>query len=644
MPGMMETIPNLGLNPQTLEALTKETGDVNFVSRCYLTFLKKFAVLVQGVAKQGFDEIEQVEQNLGRRIDLFRNLIEQEVGEIVDDVWRQLEMAVEAVCRSWNTDRAKEYRRVNAIPENLGTAVVVQAMVFGNRDDQSGTGVAFSRNPITGGKLAYGEFLRKAQGDDLVGGTSTPSSLKILVEDFSEVAKQLFGILNDQDRQREEIVEVEFTVESGKLWLLQVRRAKTTIEADLQFAVDQVVNSKMTRRQAMTAFKEERLAKLVAERQVFEEKEIAQLVGDGRFLKGLPASPSVAQGEVCLSCERALERAGMGVSVILIRPDTSPDDFNAMIRSRAILTATGGATCHAAVVARGQGIPAVVGATALTENGIEWLKEGLLVSVDGSSGLVFPGLVKMAGSKPNQNAQTILGWIKEDQEKKVDFSLANKCWCMNTLLNDFYLSEAVLHKMSGMPMEDEVRHLTETVQREVSQVMATYLVIAVAGELRHALHYLTSEDKKQQVEILQRLEGSREDRAAAQSVVSVLQKDGPESIISFCRMAKIAFERGGDPAGYGGKRWATIALTVLQYLEGKFGARVFVDRAFDLRHNGGILFNKHSMVDRETREGTLQSQLDVKRHETDLERLRAALIGLWGAVSPKVAMLFAVKS
>jgi len=656
MPGMMETIPNLGMNSATLEALTHEFGS-EAACNSYLAFLKKFGSLVLGVPAAsflGFDE----EKNLIHRIELYRGLIESYSGRpMVDDPWQQLELAIEAVCRSWNSERAREYRSFHHIPDNLGTAIVIQAMVFGNRDERSGTGVAFSRNPSTGEHVLYGEYLKNAQGEELVSGVRTPEPMTVLEAQMPEVVSKLGSILSQLETLRREIVEIEFTVETGKLWILQVRRAKTTIEADLRYTLDSVASGEITRRDAMAAFSEEELKRLVETRLAFDEKSVRNLVASHKFFAGIAASPGIAVGVACFSTDRARELTEDGRVIILIRPDTSPDDFTAMIKSRAIVTVKGGATCHAAVVARGQMIPAVVGAQTLELLGSRaivnvetrkwyfgkkrwYINEGDLISVDGNSGLVFPGAVPTHGSAPNQDALTVLNWIREERAPKVDFALARKEWCMNTVLNNVYLSDAVAHRLMGTESERPAREFKDSVHGEAARLISTYLVIAVAGELRHAWACLKPEEAKWLEARGIRRQSSRDD---AQLLVFALKSEGQGASRIFVKIAHDAFSRGGNPlqfdGSYGGRRWALIAEAVREYLGGTIGASVFVDRAFDLRHNGGKLFNKHPMADSLTKEDTLHRQLDTKRAARNLEALTRGLRVLHTQISPELEAL-----
>jgi pyruvate, orthophosphate dikinase len=361
MPGMMDTILNLGLTDTTEAGLAEATGNAAFASDCHGRFLKMYRDVV------GF--------------------------EAPDDPWDQLNGAVEAVFRSWNSDRAKAYRRHDGIPDDLGTAVTVQAMVFGNRCERSGTGVLFTRNPATGEDVLYGDVLFQAQGEDVVAGTHRTMPIAVLDERLPEVGAELRSYATALERHYADLCDIEFTVEQGRLWMLQVRVGKRSPQAALRIALDMANDPDfpLTREQAVR-----RVAAILADPPMAAVEDPDH---DAPLAVGLPASPGIASGEIALTPEAAAEAGEAGRSVILVRSETSPDDVHGMARSAGILTSSGGLASHAAVVARGWGIPAVVGAADVKVGDGEVLigdrafAAGELITLDGTSGEVFAGSI-----------------------------------------------------------------------------------------------------------------------------------------------------------------------------------------------------------------------------------------------------------
>ena len=370
MPGMMDTILNLGLNSATATGLARTSG-ADFADDCLRRFREGYASVVGLTA-------------------------------VPEDPWHQLRAAVEAVFRSWNSDRARAYRSREGIPDDLGTAVTVQAMVFGNRGESSGTGVLFTRNPSTGENVLFGDVLFNAQGEDVVAGTHAPSPIAVLDTRMPEVAAQLRRNADVLERHLADVADIEFTIEDGRLWMLQVRTGKKSPRAALRMAIEMADDPAfpLTREDAVR-----RVLPLLADPpRLF----VRSADAGAPIARGLPASPGVASGTVVLSSEAAVESGGRGQSVILVRDETSPEDVVGMSKAAGVLTARGGLASHAAVVARGWGIPAVVGAgSAVLE-----LKVGERISIDGSSGEVFAG--ELAGSwEVAPEAATLLDWARE---------------------------------------------------------------------------------------------------------------------------------------------------------------------------------------------------------------------------------------
>jgi pyruvate,orthophosphate dikinase len=380
MPGMMDTILNLGLSDETEAGLAATSGDPRFARDCHERFRATYRAVV-GV-------------------------------DAPPDPWRQLRGAIEAVFRSWNSERARAYRAVEGISETLGTAVTVQAMVFGNLGADSGTGVLFTRNPATGEDELYGDVLFDAQGEDVVAGTHATSPVRALEERLPAVAAELRRYADVLEHHYRDCCDIEFTIERGRLWMLQVRVGKRTPQAALRMAVDMAEDPgfPLTREEAVR-----RVAPVLAD----PPTEVVDAGDRGPALtRGLGVSPGLVSGEVRLSAEAALAAADRGADVILVRPETSPDDIAGMDRARGILTATGGFASHAAVVARGWGKPAVVGATGVTIGegrvriGERTLAEGEVISIDGATGDVYAGVTSgVAVVIPE--ARTLLGWARE---------------------------------------------------------------------------------------------------------------------------------------------------------------------------------------------------------------------------------------
>jgi pyruvate,orthophosphate dikinase len=380
MPGMMDTILNLGLTDSTTAALAGATGNAQFADDCQRRFRT-----------------------------MYRNVVGVDAP---DDPWQQLRGAVEAVFRSWNSDRAKAYREHEGIPDDLGTAVTVQAMVFGNRCERSGTGVLFTRNPATGERALYGDVMFQAQGEDVVAGTHQTLPIAVLDERLPEVGAQLRHYADELERHYADLCDIEFTIEQGTLWMLQVRVGKRSPQAALRVAVEMAEDPDfpLTRAEAVR-----RVAGILANPPTVatEQPDHAPALA-----RGLPASPGVASGEIALTPEAAAAAGDAGRSAILVRSETSPDDVHGMAKSAGILTASGGLASHAAVVARGWGIPAVVGAAGVrvAEGGVviggRSFVGGEQITIDGSTGEVFAGTI--VGSRVVvPEAATLLEWARE---------------------------------------------------------------------------------------------------------------------------------------------------------------------------------------------------------------------------------------
>src|SRR5664279_1658674 len=382
MPGMMDTVLNLGLNDKSVEGLARQTDDERFAYDSYRRFVAMYGRIVLGVPGEEFDSLLDAAKELagttsdaGVPIDLLRYLVEayQQIVErhtgtpFPQDPDDQLRGAIEAVFASWNGPRAIAYRVRERIAHDLGTAVNVQAMVFGNRDDESGTGVGFTRDPATGAKGEYGDFLVNAQGEDVVAGIRNTEPLSALADEFPKIHKELLGIFARLERHYRDMCDTEFTIEQGKLWMLQTRVGKRTGAAALKMAVDMVSGSGKGKARWKIS-KHEALMRVAADH--LDQVLHPQFAGKGQVIaKGLAASPGAAVGKVYFSADDAADADERGEHVILVRNETSPEDVHGMMVSQGILTARGGLVSHAAVVARGWGTPAIVGADAIKIDG-----------------------------------------------------------------------------------------------------------------------------------------------------------------------------------------------------------------------------------------------------------------------------------
>jgi len=425
MPGMMDTVLNLGLNEETVQGLAEQTGDLRFALDAYRRFASLFGEIVLDVEHQKFERVMdrfKAQTKGGKDTDLKpkelreiiaaeKQIILAEKSAIPDDPYEQLRVAIGAVFNSWMGRRAMDYRRINRIPDDLGTAVNVQTMVFGNMGSNSGTGVAFTRNPSTGKKELYGEYLLNAQGEDVVAGTRTPNPISQLRKELPKVYQEFAEITQLLEKHYRDMQDCEFTIERGKLWMLQTRTGKRTGAAAVRIAVDMASEKLIDRATAVRRVTPEQLDQLL--HPTVDPKAEKHVLATG-----LPASPGAAQGKVVFTPDEAEEMAAEGEQVVLVRVETSPDDFHGMVAAQAIVTARGGMTSHAAVVARGMGKTCVSGASALdvdygqhqfTVNG-EVVTKGEWITVDGSTGRVFLGKVPTIQPTLGQDFHELMKW------------------------------------------------------------------------------------------------------------------------------------------------------------------------------------------------------------------------------------------
>ncbi len=447
MPGMMDTVLNLGLNEKTAAGLAKMTGDERFAYDSYRRFIQMYSDVVLGVDHALFEQILDDEkdakgveldtdldaEDLKRIARAYKERVEKELGKpFPEDVQEQLWGAIGAVFGSWHSPRANTYRRLNNIPEDWGTAVTVQAMVFGNRGESSATGVAFTRDPATGEKLLYGEFLINAQGEDVVAGIRTPQPISKVVRErqgskrasMEEAMPQAFAELKAIGEKLEQhyrdMQDVEFTVQEGKLFMLQTRAGKRTAEAALKAAVDMEREGLIDKKIAITRVEPEALNQLL-------HPTLDPDAPKEQIAAGLGASPGAATGEVAFTAEEAEKLAADNRAVILVRTETSPEDIHGMHAAKGILTARGGMTSHAAVVARGMGRPCVSGAGMLKIDaargemvaGNVTIRRGDIITIDGAVGLVFKGKVGLRQPEMTGDFGTLMRWADEVRRLKV---------------------------------------------------------------------------------------------------------------------------------------------------------------------------------------------------------------------------------
>ena len=437
MPGMMDTILNLGLNDKTVIGLANKSNNKRFAYDSYRRFIHMFSDVVMGIKKEKFENLltnlkkekkvtfdnELEAEDLIKLVSQYKELYKKELNkEFPQNPKEQLEKAIEAVFKSWNTQRAIIYRKMNDIPDDWGTAVNIQTMVFGNLGNTSGTGVAFTRNPATGEKKIYGEYLINAQGEDVVAGIRTPSSIDQMEKDLPDCYKEFLRIANILEKHYKDMQDMEFTIMEGKLYFLQTRNGKRTAKAALEIACDLVDNNIITKEEALLRIEPNSLNQLLHPKFNEEDLKNAKLIG-----KGLPASPGCSTGKIYFNAESAKKAKERKEKVILVRTDTSPEDIEGMHVSEGILTVHGGMTSHAAVVARGMGRCCISGCGNCIINeedknmelGGYIIKEGDYLSLDGNTGCVYLGKINTNPATIDGNLKRILSWADEIRKLKV---------------------------------------------------------------------------------------------------------------------------------------------------------------------------------------------------------------------------------
>ena len=438
MPGMMDTVLNLGLNDDIAASFSEKIGNKRFVYDSYRRFIQMFADVVKGYSKSKFEtiidevktkkgvknDIELDENDMVQLTSLFKNAYKEFAGEdFPQDPIVQLIEAVKAVFRSWNNERAIYYRRINDIPSSWGTAVNVQEMVYGNSGENSGTGVAFTRNPATGEKALFGEYLINAQGEDVVAGIRTPSPIATLKEEMPEVYKEFASIAQELEKHYKDMQDMEFTIENGKLFILQTRNGKRTARAAVKVAVDLVNEKMISKEEAVLMVEPKQLDALL------HPTFTAQSLKSGKVVaRGLAASPGAGTGKIYFNAADVIENKKKGIDSLLVRLETSPEDIEGMNSSKGVLTIRGGMTSHAAVVARGMGICCVSGASSIVINEEEKTlkmpdgtiyKEGDYLSIDGSTGNVYAGKLEMQDASISGDFETFMSWADDARVLRV---------------------------------------------------------------------------------------------------------------------------------------------------------------------------------------------------------------------------------
>ena len=438
MPGMMDTVLNLGLNDDIAASFSEKIGNKRFVYDSYRRFIQMFADVVKGYSKSKFEtiidevktkkgvknDIELDENDMIELTSLFKNAYKEFAGEdFPQDPIVQLIEAVKAVFRSWNNERAIYYRRINDIPSSWGTAVNVQEMVYGNSGENSGTGVAFTRNPATGEKALFGEYLINAQGEDVVAGIRTPSPIATLKEEMPEVYEEFASIAQELEKHYKDMQDMEFTIENGKLFILQTRNGKRTARAAVKVAVDLVNEKMISKEEAVLMVEPKQLDALL------HPTFTAQSLKSGKVVAtGLAASPGAGTGKIYFNATDVIENKKKGIDSLLVRLETSPEDIEGMNSSKGVLTIRGGMTSHAAVVARGMGICCVSGASSIVINEEEKTlkmpdgtiyKEGDYLSIDGSTGNVYAGKLEMQDASISGDFETFMSWADDARVLRV---------------------------------------------------------------------------------------------------------------------------------------------------------------------------------------------------------------------------------
>ncbi len=606
MPGMMDTVLNVGLNPDVVREMAKDKSEARFAWDCYRRFLAMFGHVVRGISRTEFDRIfvywQSEDSNdpadvawLEMVCEEYRDLIAAQSGTPVpEDPSQQLDQTLAAVFASWDNPRAVAYRTAHGIDPGTGTAANIQAMVFGNRGDDSGTGVVFSRDTATGTPGLWGEFLVNAQGEDVVNGECTPQPIHNMQAWNPTIYAALDRIVHQFEDHYNDVVDVEFTVEQGRLYILQVRVAQRAPEAAATIAVHMEWDLRWTKQEALARVSREHMQALRVSG--FNPADLTLATATRCVGRGLPASPGAAVGTVVFSSAEAVTRNKAGEKVVLVVEDTTPDDLPGMLVAEAIVTRNGGVTCHAAVVARGMAKPAVVGCVTLD------VSEGAIISVDGQAGVVVTGEVKRDYVADKKECNIFLRWARQfgvlAPEPRLDYAYIDEQVSVHLLINDFYLSDALTHALEGTRLGSRAVTLRDEIHTAVAERLATYLLVAVAGELRHFRGNIPEfQSLQDNYNVMIGGNGERERRRAQCAVIARTSHMSREEQAEFFSLAMSVCDNGSwKTTSHGGKKWAAIAAVAHGFLTGELDHSVFADHAFDLQHNNGSVIGKHDMV------------------------------------------------
>lgn len=614
MPGMMETVLNVGLTTAVRETFQGRFGE-HFANTCNRH-------LLTGLEPQHWDGTM-----LAERADL------------------QLRRAIKRVLESWNSPRAKAYRREHSISEGLGTAITIQQMVFGNQAgvSESGTGVAMSHNPDTAEPGLFGDYLQNAQGHDLVSGEMTPEPLSTFAERQPQLTTELERALALLQREVGGPVEVEFTVENGTLYLLQFRRAKLSPEATIIHLVREKHAKRMTREAVMAAVPDSVAAAIETGKQLKVDPTTvgAYLVGTG-----VGITTSAAVGEIACTSGDAEYWKSLGKPYILVRRETTPDDFELMLGAAGIVTLEGGKTCHAAVVARHQGIPAVIG---IGNDAYRFLTDDanslFTITIDPTSGNIWYGPVPLTESHQCKEIELFLRW-RHLSKPVIDPTLCTVAFATNTALNDFYLAEAMLADCSDPALAAKIRAVHQQLTTKTSAVFSTYLALAVASEVTYAdegERHLSPSVREAFINLKLRFTLQHRDAWSdfvVPAIIHELAATNTAAVVDFFRICKDVFASGSWSGSIGGQAWADIATVGEQYWNGDIPDAVFVDRVFNLRHNNGPVFNKHDMVCYNYDRSRLSAQLDRKREQLPVAKKWEAMRAIHAGVNEELFVLY----
>lgn len=587
MPGMMETVLNVGLTATVGTTLAARFG-ASFVEDCRRH-------LREGLGAYCFDLADSTAKE-------------------------QLLLAIKSVLNSWQSPRAQAYRREHGIDDQLGTAITIQAMVFGNQVGigESGTGVVMSHHPDTAEPMLYGNYLPSAQGHDLVSGETTPDAIEVLLERKPEYATQLSGALALLESEVGGPVEVEFTIENGTLYFLQFRKEKLSPEATIKYLVREKHAGRLTRAEVVDAVPEWMVENISVGAVLRDNVESLQ---HKLLARGTGVGNAAACGGIATTDEDVEFCKSFDIPYILVREATTPDDFELMLGAAGIVTKEGGTTCHAAVVARHQGIPAVIGlgdAFDAVANSDRLVATAGQCTIDPASGSIYLGELELVEPTIGKEVALFLKW-RPLSKPVIDPALCLEMLSPNTALNNFYMAEAMLADCSDQALAAKIRAVHVRLTRKTAAVFSTYLALAVASEVTHAdSRYERPRAAAMLHEMQQRFTLKHRNswgRSVVPEIATELSALAPEEVANFFRDSKQLFSTGEWEGAVGGQRWADIAAVGEQYWRGEISTNIFIDRVFDLRHNTGRVFNKHPMVSANYSARNLDRQLDDKRRE-----------------------------